>query len=531
MPIGKQESTTVDAENSHLVELRNISKAFGGIPVLKNVTLHLRRGIIHGLVGGNGAGKSTLMKILSGVYTCDKGDMSINGQNVKFKRPSDAHARGIYLVPQEPGLFPYLTIKENVLLGLGSTLKDPVLKIRSIMEALGCDFALDQIGADLTIAKQQQVELIRGLARECCVIILDEPTSALTSREVEALFDMLKRLKNEKNICFVYITHRLNELFDIVDELTVLQNGAIISQGPINNYTLKKVIQLMVPAGNDNGEWENTCAPSSSGGDDEAGPKEGSDYILEVNNLSGRGFFNVSLNLRCGEILGVTGVVGSGRTEFAESVAGIRKAFDGTVTLEGKKFSPLSPQDSIRQGVAYLPEDRHLHGCFLEGTVKENISSSALHRLFKFIIRKKIEVDLAKTYTRTLHILTPGYDSPAKYLSGGNQQKMVFGKCLAVQPKVLILDEPTRGIDANARKEIYASIRQFARQGVSIILISSDFEEIKNLSHRVFIMYQGRTVNELRKPNITLENITFSSFGYRAGADEAETDQPDIKKA
>jgi len=521
----------VDVQNSEIVELRNISKAFGGIPVLKNVTLHLRRGVIHGLVGGNGAGKSTLMKILSGVYNCDKGDMSINGQDVKFKRPSDAHARGIYLVPQEPGLFPYLTIKENVLLGLGSTLKDPVSKIRSIMEALGCDFALDQIGADLTIAKQQQVELIRGLVRECCVIILDEPTSALTSREVEALFEMLRRLKNEKDICFVYITHRLNELFDIVDELTVLQNGAIISQAPINQYTLKKVIQLMVPAGNGNGERANTNAASSGGNEDEGCPKEGSDYILEVNNLSGRGFFNVTLNLRRGEILGVTGVVGSGRTEFAESVAGIRKAFDGTITLEGKKFSPANPQDSIRRGVAYLPEDRHLHGCFLEGTVKENISSSALHRLFKFIIKKKIEVNLAKTYTRALNILTPSHDSPAKYLSGGNQQKMVFGKCLAVQPKILILDEPTRGIDANARKEIYASIQQFARQGVSIILISSDFEEIKNLSHRVFIMFQGRTVNELKKPNITLENITFSSFGYRAGADETETDQPDIEKA
>lgn len=465
----------MDVKNTLLVELRNISKAFGGVPVLKNVTLNLRRGVIHGLVGGNGAGKSTLMKILSGVYNCDKGDMSINGQNMKFKHPSDAHARGIYLVPQEPGLFPYLTIKENILLGLNSTIKDPVLKIRSLMEALGCDFTLDQIGADLTIAKQQLVELIRGLVRECCVIILDEPTSALTSREVEALFDTLRHLKDEKNICFVYITHRLNELFDIVDELTVLQNGAIISQGPIRDYTLKKVIQMMVPAGNGNGngEWVNTCTASSGGSEDEYGPKDGSNYILEVNNLSGRGFFNVSLNLRCGEILGVTGVVGSGRTEFAESLAGIRKAFDGCITLEGKKYSPANPQDSIRRGVAYLPEDRHLHGCFLEGTVKENISSSALHRLFKFIIKKKIEVNLAKTYTRTLNILTTSHDSPAKYLSGGNQQKMVFGKCLAVQPKILILNEPTarhrrQRPQANLRK--YSTICQTGRQYYSDLL-------------------------------------------------------------
>jgi AI-2 transport system ATP-binding protein len=521
----------VTEKSSHLVELKNISKAFGGVPVLKNVSLNLRRGVIHGLVGGNGAGKTTLMKILSGLYNCDQGDMSLNGQNVKFKHPSDAHAKGIYLVPQEPKLFPYLTIRENILLGLKLNIKDPDAKIRSLMQALGCDFTLDQIGADLTIAKQQLVELIRGLLRECSVIILDEPTSALTAREVEVLFDTLRQLKNEKNICFVYITHRLNELFDIVDELTVLQNGEIISQGPIKDYNLKKIIRLLVPAVNGSGEWENSCAAASEQDDDECGLKEGSEYILEVNNLSGRGFFNVSLNLRCGEILGVTGVVGSGRTEFAESLVGIRKAFDGCITLEGKKYSPANPQNSIRHGVTYLPEDRHLHGCFLDGSIKENISSSALSHLFKFFIKKNVEVDLAKRFISTLNILTASYDHPAKFLSGGNQQKVVFGKCLAVRPKILILDEPTRGIDANARREIYTNIRQFAKQGVSIILISSDFEEIENLSHRVFIMYQGRTVNELKKPDITLENITFSAFGYLTGANEAEADQPDFKKA
>lgn len=519
------------AKNSHLVELRNISKAFGGIPVLKNVTLNLCRGVIHGLVGGNGAGKSTLMKILAGVYNCDQGEMSLNGQSVKFKNPADAHAKGIYLVPQEPRLFPYLTIKENILLGLSLNTKDPVARVRSLMEALGCDFSLDQIGADLTIAKQQMVELIRGLLRECNVIILDEPTSALTSREVKALFTTLKRLKEERNICLVYITHRLSELFDIVNELTVMQNGVIISQGPITDYNLKSLIQLMVPAANGTAEWERTCGPVPEGSEEEYGLKEGSDYILEVKKLSGRGFFDVSLNLRCGEILGVTGVVGSGRTEFAESLAGIRKFFEGSITLEGRNYCPVGPEDSIRHGVMYLPEDRHLHGCFLDGSIKENISSSALNRLFKFFIKRRVEIDLAKKYIEMLNIMTSSHDHPTKFLSGGNQQKVVFGKCLAVLPKVLILDEPTRGIDANTRNEIYADIRQFARQGVSIILISSDFEEIENLSHRVFIMYQGRTVNELKKGDITLENITFSSFGYGKEAYEKETDKPHIEKA
>jgi len=508
--------------NSQIVELKNISKAFGGVPVLRNVSLSLRPGAIHGIIGGNGAGKSTLMKILSGVYSCDKGEMSLNGQNVKFKHPSDAHLKGIYLVPQEPKLFPYLTIKENILLGLSLNSKDSIAKIRSLMQVLGCDFTLDQIGADLTIAKQQLVELVRGLLRESRVIILDEPTSALTSREVEALFNTLRRLKDEKNICFVYITHRLGELFDIVDELTVMQNGEIISQGPIQNFTLKKVIQLMVPSTNSNVEWENTCAPGFGRKKEAPIEKDAPAYVLKVNKLSGRGFFNVSLNLRCGEILGLTGVVGSGRTEFAESLAGVRKAFDGWIELEGKKYAAKNTQESIRQGITYLPEDRHRHGCFLDGSIKENISSSALNRLFKIFIRKRVEVDLAEKYISTLNILTRSYDRPVKFLSGGNQQKVVFGKCLAVQPKVLILDEPTRGIDANARLEIYANIRQFAKQGVSIILISSDFEEIENLSHRVFIMFQGRTIAELEKHDITLKNITYASFGYQAGVDEAE---------
>jgi AI-2 transport system ATP-binding protein len=466
------------------------------------------------LIGGNGAGKSTLMKILSGVYISDSGNMRIDDQPVKFRHPSDAHARGIYLVPQEPQLFPYLTIRENILIGITSGVKIPEKKIRALMDVLGCDFTLDHIGADLTIAKQQLVELIRGLLRESRVIILDEPTSALTLRESEALFTTLKRLRVEKNICFVYITHRLNELFDIVDELTVLSNGEIISQGDIQAYDLKKVIQFMVPMVNDHDDINNRSNIEKKETRVSVAPKAPVN-ILQVDHLCGRGFFDVTLNLRQGEILGVTGVVGSGRTEFAEALIGIREIFEGSIKLTGYNYSAKNPQDAIEQGIAYLPEDRHLHGCFLDGSIKENISSSALHSLFGIFIKKKVEEKLARHYVDTLNIQTTGFDLLAKFLSGGNQQKVVFGKCLAIKPKIMILDEPTRGIDASARKEMYINIRRFARQGVSIILISSDFEEIESLSDRVVIMYQGRTVKELVKPDITLNNITFSSFGYR----------------
>ncbi len=505
-------------ENQKIVELKNISKAFVGVPVLKNVNFSLGAGVVHGLVGGNGAGKSTLMKILSGVYQPDEGEIWIKGQRERLKSPHDAHLKGIYLVPQEPALFPFLTIEENILLGTPKKNRPLYLKkIKELMAALKCDFKLDQIGADLTIAKQQLVELIKGLVRESSVIILDEPTSALTSREVDALFKTIKSLKEEKNIAFIYITHRLQELFDIVDELTILKNGEIVSEGPIGDYTLESIIQIMVPTVGESDEEKiedaNTeekvqTLPRSS-------KKE---YILEVEHMAGKGFFDVSLKIAKGEILGLTGVVGAGRTEFAEALFGITRKISGRVILEGKEINIKNPQQAIKYGIVYLPEDRHLHGGFLSATIKENTSSSILFKLFKAFLNDKKERKIARDFIKTLNIKTTGEDQKIMYLSGGNQQKVVLGKWLAATPKVLILDEPTRGIDANARKEIYASIRKLSREGLSILLISSDFEEIVTLSDRVVVMYQGRTISELQLPDITLENVTFASFGYLKGA-------------
>ena len=502
-----------------IIELKGISKAFVGVPVLKNVNFTVKSGKVHGLIGGNGAGKSTLMKILSGVHQPDEGEIWIKGHRERLKSPHDAHLKGIYLVPQEPSLFPYLTIYENILLGTPKQKRQEYLKrIKELMEALKCDFTLDQIGADLTIAKQQLVELIKGLVRESSVIILDEPTSALTSREVNALFKTIKTLKEEKNIGFVYITHRLQELFDIVDKLTILKNGEVVSEGLIKNYTLEEIIQIMVPKLSE----ENGKIDTKDTEDKEKRiikiPTSKEEYILEVEHMAGKGFFDVSLKIARGEILGLTGVVGAGRTEFAEALFGITKKISGKVILEGKEIQIKNPKHAIKQGIVYLPEDRHLHGGFLNASIKENTSSSILFKLFKIFLQENKEKKLAKEFIDMLNIKTTGENQKVMYLSGGNQQKVVLGKWLAATPKVLILDEPTRGIDANARKEIYASIRKLARDGLSILLISSDFEEIVTLSDRVVIMYQGRTISEIRPPNITLENITFASFGYLKGA-------------
>ena len=499
-------------QNGNIIELHHISKAFGGIPVLQDVNFVIRRGIVHGLVGGNGAGKSTLMKILSGIHQPDQGEILINQNPERLKSPADAHAKGIYLVPQEPKIFPYLTVEENILLGLNVNKKVYRHKLQTLMDTLKCDFTLRQLGTDLTIAKQQLLGLLKGLIRESDVIILDEPTSALTCREATALFQTVKALVREKGIAVVYITHRLQELFDITDELTVLKNGQTVSEGNVSEYTLEDIIQIMVPKiSDDNGGSTDIVL---HGEQRHANPYGEMEAILEVDHLWGKGFRDASFSLKKGEILGLTGVVGAGRTELAEALFGITQKTSGKVSLDGHEIEISSPREAIERGLVYVPEDRHLHGGFLEASIKENITASILFRLFRAFLRNSDEKRLAQKFIRLLNIKTTGDEQKIKYLSGGNQQKVVLGKWLASSPKVIILDEPTRGIDANARKEIYASIRALAQEGIGVILVSSDFEEIVTLSDRVIIMHGERIVSELEPSSLTLENITFASFGF-----------------
>ncbi|UCE06787.1 MAG: sugar ABC transporter ATP-binding protein, partial [bacterium] len=367
---------------------------------------------------------------------------------------------------------------------------------------------------DLTIAKQQLVALLRGLVRENEVIILDEPTSALTSREVNSMFITVKDLIKEKNTAVVYITHRLQEIFEITDELTILKNGKIVLQDQTCNCALEDIIQIMVPKVSET-EIEKTQfdLKGIETEREEIGTKE-AENILEINEFWGKGFRNVHLIVKKGEIVGLTGVVGAGRTELAEALFGITRKASGTVKLFGKEVDIRNPREAIELGVVYLPEDRHLHGGFLGADIKENITSPILFRLFKLFLWGKREESLARKFIQMLSIVATGDDQKFKYLSGGNQQKVVLAKWLAAVPKVIILDEPTRGIDANARKEIYSSIRNLAKEGISVILISSDFEEIVTLCDRVAVMFNERIIAELEPPNINLENITFASFGY-----------------
>lgn len=488
-------------------ELKGICKAFSGVPVLEGTDLFIKAGSVHALIGGNGAGKSTLMKILSGLYQPDSGEIRVGGKRVSFKNPNDAHNKGIYLVPQDPMLYPYLTIKENIMLSITHQEQSYQKKLTELMESLSCDFQLGQLAEEVTIAKQQQIELIRGLIRETKVIILDEPTSALTAKETEALFKNIRKLKVEKSIAIVYITHRLHELFEIADEVTVLKDNKVIASGPISKYTMDALIQIMVPpikrqvgAG-----WSKEAQEK---------PDKATGNILTVQSYSGSCFKDVSFELHRNEVLGLTGVVGAGRTEFAETLFGLRKKHSGSLILLGQELDIKNPKDAIAKGLAYVPENRHLHGGFLEASIKNNMTSSILTKLFKVFIKNKKEMDVYNYYLNCFSIKTASPEGKLQHLSGGNQQKVVLGKWLATEPKVIVFDEPTRGIDAGAREDIYRIIKDLAKQGMGVIVISSDFEEITLLCDRVIVMYNGKAASELKHPEINLENITYAAFGY-----------------
>lgn len=444
------------------------------------------------------------MKILTGFYKYDSGQVIVDGKEVNFKGPSDAHESGIYLVPQEPLLYPYMTVEENITLGMEGKKSDLKKEIKKLMKDLNVSIELGDLADQLTIAKQQIVELIKGLIRKKRIIILDEPTSSLTQNEVEALFKNIKKLKQENNISFIYITHRMQEIFEISDDISILKDGEMISNGEISNYTLEKVLDLMVP---DIKDEKKEVANSESRKIEEK-------KVFEARKLGGKGFFDVDIDVKKGEIVGLTGVVGAGRTEFAEAAFGISEIISGKLKLEGKDFIALNPKDSIKKGLVYVPEDRRKHGGFLESSIKNNIVSSIIYKLTNFFSNSKKEKEISLEYIKIMAIKCNSEDQQFVSLSGGNQQKVVLGKWLAAKPKVIILDEPTRGIDANSRKEIYETIKNLSCKGIGILVISSDFEEILKLSDRVFVMYNGKTVKELNKDEINMENITYASFGY-----------------
>lgn len=486
------------------ISIKGICKSFASNVVLREINLDVFEGDVVALIGGNGAGKSTMMKILMGIYQPDAGEIYIDGKKVNLSHPSAALANGIYLVPQEPMLFPNMTVEENIVLGFKDKRSDLHVRLLALIENLGWDLKLDRKAESLSIAEQQLVEILRGLLRDSKILILDEPTSALTFHEIESLFRIITDL-HSSGISIFYITHRLTEVFDIATRVVILRDGQITMEGLVGQFNQEMLIQGLLPPNYERAaKKEKVCADI-----DCSVVKP----LLEIKNFSGYGFTNINLEVYPGEILGLAGVVGAGRTEFAVTVFGKDVIKNGKAYLDGEDITGEKCSTIIEKGLTYVPEDRHLNGIYSISDVEANITSGVLGHLNKYFVDRKKANKLADEYIRDFRIKVTGRDQITSSLSGGNQQKVVLAKALAANPKVVILDEPTRGIDAGARGDVYRIINQLKEQGVAVVLISSDIEEVVELSDRVATMYQGRINHTFKGDSITVDNLMAASFG------------------
>lgn len=490
-----------------MLSVRGITKAFGANCVLKGVDMDIAHGSVVALIGGNGAGKSTLVKIIMGIYQPDGGDIYLQGKLKKLGKPSAALAAGIYLVPQEPMLFPNMTVEENVLMGLHEKPGELHRRLVALLAHLGWNMDLGRRAATLSIAEQQLVELLRGLMRDARLLILDEPTSSLTFNEVQSLFKIIADLK-AKGISVIYITHRLTEVFQIADEVLIMRDGVITLSGPTARFTRGMLVAGLLPP---NTEARGDAAACK------AAVYDGAEPALVIDRLTGFGFRDVSLQVYPGEVLGLAGVVGAGRTELATTVFGRDVVKGGRVTLCGRDVTGFSTRRMLDAGLNYVAEDRFLNGIFRLSDVAANTTAANLGRMSKFFINFRQERAVTDRYIKAFRTKVTGRDQAIGKLSGGNQQKVVIARALSTDPKVLILDEPTRGIDAAARGDVYAIIQQLKEQGLAILLISSDMEEIVELSDRAVTMYMGRINREFAKCDICQDSLMAAAFGVTEG--------------
>ncbi|WP_281517666.1 autoinducer 2 ABC transporter ATP-binding protein LsrA [Ferranicluibacter rubi] len=489
------------AATGRVAQLTDIWKSYGAVPVLKGVSLALQAGEVHALLGGNGAGKSSLMKIMSGVIPANSGDIEINGRALIPASPAHAQQLGLYLVPQEAHILPNQSVLENICLGLAASPRALRPRVKQLVKELAVSLDLDAQAAALEIAERQIIEILRGLVRDARVLILDEPTSALTPFETNALFQRVRKLQAQ-GVGIFFISHKLREIREICRTISVLRDGVIVLSGPLDNYSDAEIIDAM-----------SRVQITEISGKDRSGRKVShiSQPRLSVRGLTGEGFRDISLDVRAGEILGLAGVVGAGRTEFAETLFGLRPQSAGNVVFDGTELRKRSPRICIDRGLVYLPEDRQQHGLFLEAPLFWNVSSYLVHRL-PFFLRPDAERKVFETFRSSMGIKCTGPGQKVRGLSGGNQQKVLLAKCLSARPKVLILDEPTRGVDVAARNDIYDLIRKLAADGVAIILISSDFDEIEQLADRVEVMAFGQSGGEL-SDGISVDAIARLAFG------------------
>ena len=484
-----------------ILEMKNIEKHFAGVHALDKVSLTLRSGEVHALVGENGAGKSTLMKILIGLYQPDGGEILLHGKKVNFRNVRDAQNAGISMIFQEFNQVKVMSVMENIYLG-----REPLTKTRSVdvrkmykdsqtlLKELGVDLDPKTKIRDLTVAKHQLVEIVKAISLNAEIIIMDEPTSALGRNEIDYLCKMIQTLRDQGK-CIVFISHKMEEIYGVCESVTVLRDGKFIHTGNVKEITEKDLIRMMVD------REVNELFPKQES-------KIG-DVVLQVKDLSSFGAFeNVTFDLRQGEILGIAGLMGAGRTELVETIVGARKPSRGEIYLNGKKIVNHNPGNAIQRGIAMVPEDRKKNGVFLKLSIRDNILMSALKKCIKgLFLKKSLEQKYFEEYAEKLEIKYSNSRQICKNLSGGNQQKVAVSRVLNSDPEIIILDEPTRGIDVKTKSEIHRLMSILAGQGKAVLMVSSELPEILGMSDRILVLHEGTQTGILERKDATADKV------------------------
>ncbi len=506
------DGVSTEGENKAAIfRLSGVAKNFGGVVAVREVDFDLFEGEVHALVGENGAGKSTLMKMVSGVHAPDEGSLEVGGEVVSFSSPREAEAAGIAMIPQELDLFPELSITENLFVGR----KRPRTRwggldwgamreeARRRLGAMGVSLDVSAPVKQLSTANRQIVAIARALLGEAKAVIMDEPTASLTEREAEKLFGIIADL-TASGVGVVYISHRLEEVFRVSDRITVMRDGGHVKTAPASELDSEELVRLMVGR-----ELEELFTRNV---------REPGDVALEVRGLTREGEFRaVDLTLRRGEVVGLSGLIGAGRTELAQAIFGIRAADGGEVLLDGEAVKLSSPRKAMEKGVFYVPEERKSQGLISPFTISSNVTLSILDRICRLgFVRRDAESETAERFAGALSIRGAGIGDPVSRLSGGNQQKVVLAKSLAREPSVLLLDEPTRGVDVGAKSEIYRLIDDLAVEGKAVLLISSELEEILSMSDRVVVMREGTVSGEFTRAEATQEKLMTAAAGVKA---------------
>lgn len=506
--------TSVGEDEKYYLQMKDISMSFFGVKVLENVSLNVKKGTVHALMGENGAGKSTLMNILNGGLKPDSGEIYINGERVTINSPKEARDHGISMIHQELSSVMQMKVSENIFLGSEPCYpffrvvnrKEQRKRTKDLLSRLDMQISPDARVGSLSIAEAQMVEIVKAISYNSEIIIMDEPTSAISDKEVEKLFRVIRGLTQEGK-AIIYISHKMDEISQIADYITVLRDGKRIDTKPAAEMTNQKLISMMV------GRELNNIFPK-----EESRPGE---ICLEVKDFSRKGKFeHISFRVRKGEILGIAGLMGAGRTELVETIFGMEKADGGQLLIDGRKVTIRSPKDAIRRGLAFISEDRKQVGLNLQGSIKDNMTLANLESYCNrfSVIQKGAENKAADSLIKQFNIKVRSRNQVIHSLSGGNQQKVVIAKWISCKPKIIIMDEPTRGIDVGSKSEIHRLMGRLAAEGMAVIMISSELPEVIGMSDRVIVMHEGHLTGEFERDNIDQEKIMSCATGLTKGA-------------